>query len=62
VGAIARGGGKISLCNPQKNISIPAARQSPSLYPSATNPNFSDEDEISAWIYKSSRLARRKVL
>jgi hypothetical protein len=60
--AITRGrGGEISVCKLQMNISLAATCQSPSLHPSATNPNFSDEDEISSWIYKSSRLARRKV-
>ena len=33
--------------------------QLPHLRPSATNPNFSDdEDDIGAWIWKSSLMAR----
>jgi hypothetical protein len=39
--------------NLQTNISLTAAHQSPSLYPSATASNHSDDEEIGAWIYKS---------
>jgi hypothetical protein len=58
--ATARGGGEISVCDPQMNISFAAACQSPSLHPSASALNLSDEEEIGIgdWIYKSSRFAR----
>jgi hypothetical protein len=60
--AIARGrSGEISVRNLQMNISLAAACQSPSIHPSVTNPNLVDEEEIGAWIYKSSCFARRKA-
>ena len=52
-GATAKGGEEIRLCNLPTNISFATDHQSTSLHPSATAPNLSDEEEISAWIYKS---------
>ena len=53
--------GEISVCNLQMNISFAAACQSSCLHPSVTKPNFSDKEEIGAWIYKTSCFARRKI-
>ena len=58
VGAIARGGGEIGVYNPRTNISLAAVREANYHHPSATNLNLSDEEAISAWIYKSSRFCK----
>lgn len=49
VSAIARGDRKIGACNLQTDISLVAACQSPTLHPSATATNLSNEEEIGAW-------------
>jgi len=58
VGDITSVGGETSMCNPQTKISLAAAHQSSSLHPFATFLNLSDEDDISAWIYKSIHFER----
>ena len=52
-GVIARSGGEIGACNLQANTSSASARQSPSLCPSATAPDSSDDEALGAWIYKN---------
>jgi hypothetical protein len=50
--AIATRGGEIDMRNPQTNISYSIGCQLPSLRPSATATDFSDEDKIGAWVYR----------
>ena len=40
------------MCNPQTNISYSIGCQLPSLRPSATATDFSEDDKIGAWVYK----------
>ena len=58
--AIAGGGGgeiEIDARNLQADVRCASPPRSPCLRPSITTPNFSD-DEISAWIWRYSRVAR----
>ena len=55
--AIARRGGEIKIL--QASTSRAVFRESPSLRPSIMPQNFSDDDdEICAWIYRTSRMSR----
>ena len=56
--AIARRGVEINTRNVHANISCATARQSPSLVTSTMAMNFPDDDEVCAWIWRSSRMAR----
>jgi len=58
VGVIARAGQEIVVNNMETMAGNGAARQSLSILPSSTTLNFSDDEAIGAWIYKSSRTAR----
>ena len=59
VDAIARRGGKISVHNLQANIGRVDGCQSHSVHLLSYVLNFSDDDdEICAWIWMSSRMAR----
>ena len=57
---ITRRRGEINTSNVHANVGRAAARQSPSLVTSnmALNLNVSDDDEICAWIWRSSHMAR----
>ena len=51
--------GEIFMRHPQMNVSRAAASCRPtSLLASVMNTDFSDDDKIGAWIWKSSRMAR----
>ena len=56
--AARREGGTGVHDSSQTNIISAAIHPSPSLCPSTMAPNFDDEDEIGAWIWRSSRIAR----
>ena len=53
-------GGEIGACNLQKNTCSAAAHQSPSPRPSATIPDFSDDEAIGDWVYET--WCRTKML
>ena len=53
----AKRGGEVGVKNLQSNISRDPARQSTSIRLSTTALNYPDDDEVCAWIYKSSRIA-----
>ncbi len=53
-------GGEIGACNLQKNTCSAAAHQSPSPRPSATTPDFSDDEAIGDWVYET--WCRTKML
>ena len=59
-GVIAKRGGEIGASNLQMNTCSAAAHQSPSTRPSATTPDFSDDEAIGAWMYETWR--RTKIL
>ncbi len=56
--AIARRGVEINTSDVHANVSRATARQSPSLVTSTMAMNFPDDDEVCAWIWRSSRMAR----
>jgi hypothetical protein len=58
VGATAKKGGEIGVHNLQTNINRAPGRQSTSPCLSTMALNYPDDDEICAWIYKSSRISR----
>jgi len=59
-GAIARRDGGFGVYNSQTIIISAAHHPSPSIFSSTTAPNFDndDDDEISAWIWRSSRTTK----
>jgi hypothetical protein len=57
-GAIARRDGGFGVYNSQTIIISAAHHPSPSIFSSTMDPNFDDDDEISAWIWRSSRTAK----
>lgn len=52
-GGITRRGGEIVVDYLQTNMGTAAARQPPSSCLSAMIPDFSDDEELGAWIYKN---------
>jgi hypothetical protein len=56
--AIAKRGGEINTSDVHANAGRAAASQAPSLVTSTMALNFPDDDEVCAWIWRSSRMAR----